>query len=550
MKFISPKFVASMMFVATVMIGCQDDLEPLQPTSFADLNYVTVDASFCTTPPDPSQQNIKYLFILDHSQSNQPGFPNPLTPNDVTGTDPNGDRRYGPLVQFVSTLLPDPNNLTSFSMIDFNDTAYQPTGITTFNSDSATFLQSVTTDWIGSGTAAAPVPVDKGFTNYQAALSLAEQIILADAQGQAAIPAQPPVLTSYHVVFVSDGIPTIAQGTGTYTQTFTTDILPVINQILGIKNDPTLGPFISGIELDTAYYYQAVQIPAAETLLTQMAAAGNGQYFQFGAGADIAYQNFAPPNRNVRHVLSDAWVDNQNAVWWDNGKLLYDSGGGGMPDQFRVPPGLVGQSDSDGNGVRDLVEYRMKAKVCNDPSCNPSGRDPYAICDGLQPTTQPDGSITYPSTSKSGFNNCEAFNLGSSLSTFSTNGTFLPDLLGFKNSLPILAGSDGTQLDPFGDGITNYQKIKQGLPTVVSMNSIQDYLTRATTLTHESSPSPDYDCYHLVVQNVAVLGSGNTIQVSVIENAAVLDDKPTIRSAQRSIQGQSSPVLFAPSEFQ
>jgi hypothetical protein len=530
------------------LTGCEDNLVPLQPGNFANLGYVTVDAQFCTTPPDPSKQNVKYLFILDHSQSNQPDFP--LVTGDVTATDPNGDRRYGPLVAFVNSIVPDPNNLTSFSLIDFNDTAYQPAGITGFTTDSATFVQDVTTDWIGSGTAANPVPVDKGFTNYQAALTMAAQIIQADAQEEAALPTEPPVLTSYHIVFVSDGVPTVAQGTGTYTQSFTLDLLPVIHQILDLKNSATVGPFISGIELDTAYYFQTVQLPAAETLLTQIAAAGNGQYFQFGDGADIAYQNFAPPNRNVRHALSDAWVDNQNVVWWDNGNILYDSGGGGMPDQFRVPPGIVGKSDSDGNGVRDLVEYRMKNQVCNDSSCNPAGRDPYAICDGLIPTTQPDGSITYPSTSGSGFNNCESFILGASLNTFSTNGTFLPDFLGFKNALPILAGTDGTQLDPFGDGITNYDKIKQGLPTQVSKSSIQNYLTRVTTLTHRTSTSPDVDCYELVVQNVAVFGNINTIQVSVIENAAVLDDKPTIRYAQHSTAGQGTTLTFQPGDFQ
>lgn len=383
------RLILSTLLLVSALLACDSDLVPLGAASFADLGYVTVDAHFCTSPPDMAQQKVKYLFVLDHSQSNQPGFPNPLTPNDVTSTDPNGDRRYGPLIQFVDSLPADPNNLTSFSLIDFNDTAYAPTGISGFDTSATDFVQKTTTDWIGTGTAADPAPADKGFTDYQAALQLALQTILADAKTEAADPTPPIITVSYHVVFVSDGIPTVAVPGGnppTYTQQFTTDLLPIIQQLIGIKNDPTLGPHISGIELDTAYYFQTQQIPAAETLLQEMATAGNGQYFQFGAGADIAYQDFAPPSRSVKYLLDDAWVDNENTVWWDDGRILRDSGGGGMPDVIRIPlGGIANQSDSDGNGVRDLVEYRTKAKVCNDPSCNPSGRDPYAICDGLQP---------------------------------------------------------------------------------------------------------------------------------------------------------------------
>ena len=522
----------------------------MQPAYFANLGYVNVDAHFCTSPPDAAVQKVKYLFILDHSQSNQPGFPNPLTPGDVTNTDPQGDRRYGPLVQFVQSLAPDPSNLPYFDLIDFNDTAYQPTGIDGFDSNSSNFIQNVQSDWIGTGTAAAPQPEDKGFTNYQAALQLAEQIILADAQNEAVLPVQPPVMVSYHVVFVSDGTPTVAAGTGVYTQQFTTDLLPVINQIIGIKNNPTVGSHISNIELDTAYYYQTQQIPAAEALLEQIAAAGNGQYFQFGNGADIAYQNFAPPHRNVRYVLSDVFVDNLNAIWWDNGQILYDSGGSGMPDEFRDPLGAInGKSDSDGNGVSDLIEYRTKGRVCDGVNCAPATRDPYAICDGLSPQTQPDGSILYPTTTESGFNLCESFILGASLTTFSTNGTFVPDLIAYKNTLPILAGTDSTQLDPFGDGISNYDKLKLGLPLNISETAVVGFLPRVTSLIHESSSSPDQDCYHIVVNNVAVINNNNTIRVSVIENDAVLDDKPVIRSAQTTVSGQSSPVNFQPGDF-
>jgi hypothetical protein len=539
--------IALALFLALLpAAGCDTPLVPLSPASFADLGYVTVDARFCTTPPAPARQKVKYLFILDHSASNQPGFPNPLTPNDVTSTDPLGNRRYGPLVEFVQSIVPDPNTLTAFSLIDFNDTAYAPAGISGFEADAATFLSDVRVDWIGTGTVASPAPADKGFTNYLAALQLAESTILADAQDEAASPDRPIVTVSYHVVFVSDGTPTVASGSSVVTQTLA-QLQPVVTQLLGIRLQPGLGPFISGIELDTAYYFQNQEIAAAEVLLQQLAAAGNGQYFQFGEGADIAYSNFAPPNRDVRYAFQDAWVDNLNSGWWDDGRFLLDSGGGGMPDAVRGPlGGKTGLPDSDGNGVRDLVEYRTKARVCDATGCAASGRDPYAICDGLEPAVASDGSVSFPSTSKSGLNDCESFVLGASLDTFSTNATFIPDLIGFKNLLPILPGADLSQADPFGDGVTNYLKLKRGLPLSVSQSAVSDFLQRSSTLFHEDSADPDTDCYHLHVENVAVLGTANRIRVSFIENATLIDDKPVILSAEAPASPQTT---FAPEDF-
>ena len=64
----------------------KESLQPLEYLLGVKLGYVNVDARFCTSPRSPGKQKIKYLFILDHSQSNQPGFPNPLTPTDVIAT--------------------------------------------------------------------------------------------------------------------------------------------------------------------------------------------------------------------------------------------------------------------------------------------------------------------------------------------------------------------------------------------------------------------------------------------------------------------------------
>lgn len=545
--------------VGTVILtGCSKEaLTPLVREYAAQARYVDVEANFCTSPPSQVRQKIKYLFVLDHSQSNQPGFPNPLTPNDVASTDAQGSRRYGPLAQFISNLVPDPYNLTYFDIIDFNDQAYYPNGMTgAFDNDSANFLNNLKTDWIGSGNSGNPVPHDKGFTNYQAALQLAYKLIQADAQNESADPARPIVTTTYQIVFVSDGIPVISSPPGspspTTLQTFSGDIAPNINSILNLKNDPVLSPFIAGISLNTAYYYQNVEVPDAESLLQQMANAGNGQYLQVGTSSSIFYQAFAPPSRRIRYNLADTWVENKNAVWWDNGQLLSDSDGDGLPDL--IEDQLHSNSlaaDSDGNGVSDLVEYRTKGKPCKDARCSPAGRDQYSICDGFQPSTDGSGNVHFPSTTQKGLNDCENFVLGGLQNSVDSNGDFIPDFLSFRNLVPFIAGTTGGQADPFADGMSNYQKIKLGLPISVSKSKILDFLTRQSALEHVDSDQADLDCYKLTTRRVGVSGPGNTIKISVIQNTALIDDKPIMVSAERKLDVQSfSKITFDRKDFQ
>lgn len=543
-----------LLFLLTGMVcGCAaDKLKPLTMALDSVYGYGKVDAHFCTLPPSPAKQYLKYLFVLDHSASNQAGFPNSLTPSDVTNTDPQGARRYGPMINFIQGMVPDPNNVTSFSIIDFNDTAYQPGTLSGFDPNSSDFVNVATQDWIGGGTAQQPAPEDKGFTNYQAALQMALQMIKQDAQVLAAGQDQ-SIKVSYQIIFVSDGVPTVAAPIGSlspiYTQTFGNDIQPVIANLMNLKNDPSLGPYISNINLNTAYYFMNTEVVAAETLLQQMANAGNGLYLQFGSGQNILYQQFAPPSRNVINQLADVFVENVNGVWWDDGRFMLDSDGDGLPDliemQYGSNPNL---KDSDGNGVSDLVEFRTKGKPCNDPHCLPANRDPYAICSGFNPV-QNGAATSFAATSNDGLNDCEKFLLGALRSTFNSNGDMIPDFLALKNSIPFIPGSASAAFaDPFGDGISNYMKLKEGLPVQVSQKELNNFTMRAVTLNAEANPSPDISCYHLQVDHVALSGTENRIRVMVVQNGATISNKPFMQTAERSMDGSLS-VSFTPGDF-
>jgi hypothetical protein len=538
--------------LALNVISCQQQsLHPLAQAKISSIPmYGTVDAHFCMTTPAAVQAKVKYLFILDKSASNQFGLS--LSPNDATGTDPNGARRYGPLNQFINNLVPDPNTLTYFSIIDFNTTAYQikdPNGVTlkTFTNDTQSFLGTITHDWIGGGTRLAPVPNDSGFTNYVAALSLAETLIVNDAQTEAGNPSNPPVKSTYQIIFVSDGVPTIPGPLGTTVTQTQTDILPLISSILSHQNDVTLTPYINGIVLSTAYYFRALEITAAETLLQKMATAGNGQYLQFGSGQGITYQAFAPVLQSPRAILGDIFVENKNAVWWDDGRLLLDSDGDGLPDEIERKLGsnpLV--ADSDGNGISDLVEYRMTGQPCADAKCNPALRNNYSICDGLSPVVGNGNTRTFPDSDSDGLNDCEEFLLKSDRFNFSSNNDFIPDFLAFKSNISFLPGIGNTNANSTADGLSNYAKLKLGMP--IGIDPPANFVSRTTDLEPEDSTDGS-NCYHLVVSKVAVLGPNNTIRMYVEQNTAAVQDSPSMRIAEGQFTGGALTLSLDASSF-
>ena len=88
--------ILGLALIAILVGACSaEKLKNLEKLYIATLGYVAIEANFCNSAPVVSKQKVKYLFILDKSDSNQPGFP--LVPGDASNTDPNGGRRYGPL---------------------------------------------------------------------------------------------------------------------------------------------------------------------------------------------------------------------------------------------------------------------------------------------------------------------------------------------------------------------------------------------------------------------------------------------------------------------
>lgn len=542
--------------VATIfLVGCSNEhLSPLETALDRIIGYGSVDAHFCTQAPAPAQQQLKYLFIVDRAASNQPGVPNPLTPNVQMNQDSSGALRFGPIIKFVNDLVGNTN--TSFGLIDFSDEATQPGNLNNlagFDSNPTDFISIVTKDWLGySKDPINPQPKDAGFTDFVKPLNLASQLIQQDAKVNAALKG---VVTTYVIIFLSDGQPITATpndaNSPIYLQTFNADIQPAINSIMSLKNDPTFGPYIGTITVNTGYYYNVVQNPIpdakAVTLLQQMANAGNGQYVQFNNGANDIYQQFVPATRMLVNQLADVFVQNENAVWWDDGSFMADTDGDGLPDLIEMQLGSdPNKKDTDGNGVSDLVEYRLTGHPCRDAACAYANRATFSQCDKWRdPVTQ-----MFSSGSNDGFNDCEKFVMGGTVNSFSSNGSLIPDFLASVNTLSILPGTaNATLSDPFGDGVSNYNKLKLGLPIQVSEKTLLHFTPRSTSLTVDNQPNPNVTCYHLQVGNVALSAFNNMIKIFVVQNPATIQDKPFATTAEAQTAPNSGVATFSPSDF-
>lgn len=527
--------------IFAVSCGTKERLSSLEQHLSGVYDYAKVEADFCVNPPSASKQKVKYLFILDHSGSNDFSFS--ADPDAAFETDPDGSRRYGSLISFIKNLQKNSATENYFNLINFADDATQPGGLTLeFTNNYPAFLQILRTDWIGAGGTGAPPPdpYDGGFTDYIKAIEYAAKAIEADVNLEA---LDPLVAVSYQVIFVTDGIPRIKNGTIQQPK----DILPTIDTLL---SKAKLASNVSSIVFNTSYYFNqntpTQTIVDAKQLLEQMAKQGNGLFSEIGTGSPIDYQRFVPPSSKIQHKLVDVFVENRNGIWWDNGEFMVDSDGDGLPDLIESQLGSnPNASDSDNNDISDLVEYRLVGKPCGDSLCSEAGQNPYKLCAGMKDIA----TNLYSRSASDGLNDCEKYLLGASPESFNTNGDLIPDLLALKNGLPIRSDMASEAFtDPFADGLSNYSKLKSGLPIQISRRSISDFQLRTIDLVSGGSDRADTPCYHLTVSQVALSSYNNTIKIYLVQNKSTVQDKPFLVSAEKTLNN-SSTITFVESDF-
>lgn len=514
-------FLFLLMLMLSLM-GCDRTwLEPLEREVYTPVipevppDTATVKMNWCTRDADRRVDNLKFVFIIDKSGSNQ----------ENPGTDPFGERRYRTLLAF----LENPNNSTSdtsyYALINFSLSARRvPTG-SGFVNDKNQFINTVRLDAGFDGTSFHPT--DVGPTDYLAALTEVKNLINEDINFMKTLPK---VTASHYVIFfLSDGAPLVEgqlQDTGA--------ILAKVSGLRDLALDTTSAPYIASLRFHTGYYFNTASDPVAEGLMRQMAHSGDGDFFNFGNGQAIDFEQFAVPEQMIRHYLRDVVVRNITTVWGPSGDLLKDNDGDGLANDLEVALGSdFRKRDSDDNGVSDLVENAVFGKPCHDRHCLASRANVFTTCERFRKAST-GAQVEYNDTDNDGLNDCEETLLTSDFEDFDSNGDWIPDFRAFADGLSFIEGTLEADNDRDYDGANNYQEVKVHTPVDIPNSLIRKLRVYQYRLNNVSSDN-NRDCFELTVNDILVLGDDNEIEVVELESTSVISNKKYIRKVKKAL---------------
>jgi len=520
------KFIATLTVLAFAAVGCgSEKLRELRRLYMINAEPITAKVNFCTLEASKVKSNLKFIFMIDKSGSNQDG-------GNELGTDPDGARRYTNLISFLQNNSDDPT--VFYSLINFSTDANIVQGFT----NNRTSFANLVINESNPGNTVPARPSDGGWTNYLGAFTKVHQLIDNDIKAAKLLPE---IISSYYVVFfISDGYPQV--GTNEFQSKI--DIFNTIDAFVNLEK--AFEEYVDSVQLHTGYYYNTAD-PAAQQLVKELAERGNGDSYEFGAGQGIDFSQFAVPERNVKNTLKDIFVTNVNTVWHD-GNFYLDADADSMPDDLEKELGSdPNLYDSDFNGVSDGVEFRISGKPCKDKFCSKAGAEPYLACNSyLRPDAA--GKRLFKDLDKDLLNDCEErVVLKSKMDNYDSNKDWIPDDLAFRSQVAMVDGIQEASLDSDFDGFSNYTEVKLYTPVRYPNDQIiglRPYKYNLTT----TSQSAAQTCYELEVTNIAAIGPDNLIRVYILENSAIIDAKRFLRIKERRASGTS--VTFSEMDFQ
>lgn len=200
--------------------------------------------------------------------------------------------------------------------------------------------------------------------------------------------------------------------------------------------------------------------------------------------------------------FTDVFALNRTAQVLDSA-LAVDFDGDGVPNILDSNPTLGINpylADSNHDGYSDLIVYLLGISLASQgslPECTQTGR-------------QDDDN--------DGLDNCEEALLGTSSGNADTDGDGIPDYLELRYGLDPLDPRDAS-LNPSGDGISNYEKVKMNIPIhEYATSAIMAFAYQYSVSQTGSVSSP---CYNFSISNVplAQIPNGNQIVFYMLEQA-------------------------------
>lgn len=519
-----------------------------------------INVEICSAKTEEVKSNVKFLFVIDRSGSNQVRYSDDVPPLPLPGTDPEGNRRFQAINDFLKNvtqgdfekrLLTSEDPFRSWGLINFSSGAtslygdqnpftneicradnIQCLSQSNCNCTSTSFFQNIENQHN------LVQAQDGGWTSYTAALLKAYNLLNADIAKNKA--SAKPIATSYRVLFISDGAPVVQSGKGSKLEDKIA-IQTMVQNIVNLKNaNPGL---VDASSVSSAYYYYGVtpEVTAKE-YMDAIAVTGLGKSYSFSDSEPIDYKKLAAVvDRQQRFDIKDVWVTNMNTLW-SGGELLLDSDADGIPDTVELS---IGSSpfvaDTDDNGMRDGVEYKIYGKPCADLNCSKTAALNFfgegGSCRDYTRTQDRDSDT---------LTDCEEKELGGDMLNFDSNQDYLPDPMAFQLSLPLMGNTSDLFLDSDNDGMNNYNEIKRNTPIRAANSTISGLKLAAYNVAVASETSTRI-CYNYNVSDLVMRTNSDLIRVYVMENATAISEKRRMRIGER--RAVSGSVILRDGDF-
>lgn len=560
--FPSSLLAAVLLAAALPATGCKAErlrkLESLPREAVVpEVRKLTVDA--CASRPERLRMDLRITFVLDVSRSNE--HSDPLS------------SRFDRIEAFLNDAVTDvtqtgaPDETLYFSLITFSSDAreervYESTGSADpFGRRAGTVTERLSRfrsklrEVKGRGADALQwSDFSKALTAARAAVE--KDLDLAVTTGRTG-GANPSV---YAVVFMSDGVPTILSSDGTEAKQEKNLILSAVsgNLMKAFGRTDPRNAFLDQIVLNTGYYGALTNTPEedalAKDILRSMVQEANGllslpdakpgnvlgEFVDF-SGQDLELRRFAFPERQRKFELREVLVRNENLVW-EQGRLLPDSDADGLSDELETAYALdPADPDTNHDGVGDGVTARIFG--CAAGEC--LARDPTSfkinICRGLWSSEQP---LRYPDSDADGLNDCEEALIGSSLASFHSANSWVPDSVLFFSGVNPLAPASEFLSDPDASGMTLYQRLKGFLPRMGSPKDPAHVPAKyRVSRRQEAGKAP---CWNVEVDHLTYARTTDRFRVYWMESSPGFR-KDLLRSAVKPMSGME--IRFTDSDL-
>ncbi len=509
-------------------------------------------AEFCTQDPEAIKPELKYIFLVDQSTSNQ------TLDDGNAGTDPTGERRFKPIEIFMNELLADneDDNSIYFSLITFNTYARvrpltEPGVIPDPPFAQASSFASKVNSMAALIHQVMKEP-DEGYTRYGEAMRVARELINKDiekskadslAQGQA---GKLPRSSVYAIFLISDGLPKVSDIQSENEQE-RADAIAAAEKLVRI--DPADKAYVDKIVLNAGFYfngdteaYSPSQVAAISAFMTDLVNGPDAVDPKDDLGAFVTFPGhidflrFAPPERLRRFIVKDVTLRNLNAVWED-GLLRRDSDQDGLSDALELKIGTDPlKRDTDGDGVSDRVEF--STMPCTEGDCQARIFNAFhgSICSSVKPADTSVRPVPYGDRDRDGLNDCEEIILKTNPDSFHSNGSWIPDWLQFVSGLNPNVAHSVLESDPDQDGLTTAREIKLNTPIMTAnteLNGVPPTSYKLTKLSETSTRT----CYQLEVDGIVFSRESDEFALYLTQGTSVLESRDILRVARARISG-------------